>query len=217
MTTIAIVAGGPAKQIPNFGCFKDKIDKWIGADRGALTIIKEGITPTLAIGDFDSLNEKELKIVKNHAEEIEIFPIEKNETDLELAIFKAIEQQPTDLYLFGVTGGRLDHGMASIQLLYRLKEKEINGIIVDENNLMELRFPGTYNVYQDSYYPNISFLPFSNQVIGISLHGFYYKLVNKNIFWGSTLCISNKLLLEKGTFSFREGILLVIKSRDVLI
>lgn len=217
MRTIAIVAGGPNSNIPELEQYNKEIDLWIGADKGALTLIQSGVTPDIAIGDFDSLDEKEKQLVQEKSIEFQCHPIEKDETDLEIAINYAIEKCPCDLYLFGGTGGRLDHELANIQLLYKLKEKNINGVIIDENNWIELRFPGTHTIENDSNYKNISFLPFSNKVIGISLEGFYYKLNNKNIFWGSTLCISNTLLNEKGYYSFREGILLVIKSRDVLI
>ncbi|MRH42215.1 thiamine diphosphokinase [Aquibacillus halophilus] len=216
MSTIAIVAGGPTNNIPILQSYNAEINTWIGADKGAMTLLNQKITPDIAIGDFDSITESELKLVKQESHHFEIFPIEKDETDLELAVKKALELKPTKIYLFGVTGGRLDHGMASIQLLYKLIEEKVSGIIIDGSNQMELKAPGVYHIYDDPIYSNISFLPFSQKVIGISLEGFYYSLSNTTINWGSTLCISNKLLLEKGTFSFREGILLVIKSRDVL-
>lgn len=47
------------------------------------------------------------------------------------------------------------------------------------------------------------FSTFLKEVIGITLSNFYYKFTNDTILWGSTLCISNKLLKEKGTFSFK--------------
>ncbi|WP_186577513.1 thiamine diphosphokinase [Aquibacillus kalidii] len=217
MKKVAVVAAGPEDQIPSLDNYKQEIDRWIGADRGALTIIRSGIHLDIAIGDFDSLSTAEKEEVKNNSDLFLSFPVEKDETDLELALLQAIELFPKQLFLFGVTGGRLDHQMASVQLLYTLRKKSIKATIVDRNNSIELFFSGEHRVEKDKKYPYISFIPFSKEVIGISLEGFYYKLSNKNIYWGSTRCISNQLNAETGTFSFKEGILLVIKSRDVLI
>jgi thiamine pyrophosphokinase len=217
MKKVAIVAGGPAKNIPKLQKYVTEVDVWIGADRGAVTILEAGLTLDIAIGDFDSITEVELEWVESKSLSFVPYATEKDETDLELAVSKAYEFSPSDIYLFGVTGGRMDHQLASIQLLYCIKKRFINGIVVDMNSYMELALPGTHSIEKDATYPYISFLPFSEQVIGISLEGFYYKLNNKNIFWGSSRCISNQLISQKGTFSFREGILIVIKSRDVLI
>ena len=43
-------------------------------------------------------------------------------------------------------------------------------------------------------------MPVTEIVEGITLLGFKYPLTNKKIEWGSTLCISNELVEEKGTF-----------------
>jgi thiamine pyrophosphokinase len=60
----------------------------------------------------------------------------------------------------------------------------------------------------------VSFIPISHEVHGITLEGFKYPLKNCHIHLGSTLCISNELINELGTFSFHDGIILMIRSRD---
>ncbi|MDC3416437.1 thiamine diphosphokinase [Aquibacillus salsiterrae] len=217
MSTVAIVAGGPKNLIPDLNHYRLAVDYWIGADLGALLLVNAGIKPNLAVGDFDSITPDEKKLVQKVAIQFEEHPVEKDKTDLELAILHAIKQKASRILLFGVTGGRLDHSMASIQLLYRLLKKNIIGIIIDTYNWSELYFPGVHEIVNDSNYTHLSFLPFTKEAVGITLSGFYYPLSNETIDWGSTLCISNKLISKKGTFSFTDGILLVIKSREVLI
>ncbi|WP_407268003.1 thiamine diphosphokinase [Radiobacillus sp. PE A8.2] len=217
MSYVAIVGGGPKDLIPDLHQYKDKVSCWIGSDRGVLHIIEQGVTPDVAIGDFDSVSAVEKALIKKNSRIYQEFPAEKDETDLELAVIKAIEQKADKLLLFGVTGGRIDHSMAAIQLLYRLLQQSIKGIIVDKGNWMELVQAGEYELTNESSYPHISFIPFSKEVTQLSLEGFFYPLNNTTVTWGSTLCVSNKLIREKGTFSFNEGILIVIKSRDVLI
>ena len=213
MLSVGIMGSSP-DSLQNFSLYDEKIDIWIGADRGALTLIDGQVRVDYAVGDFDSINDGEIRVIKDHAGSVEEYPTEKAETDLEIALAKAVELGADRIYLFGVTGGRLDHELSNIQLLYAIVTKGIRGIIINENNYLELKLPGEHRIKQDSRYPYISFIPFSTAVEGLTLKGFYYPLANQDIFWGSTLCISNKLIKKNGTFSFNEGILLLIKSRD---
>ncbi len=196
--------------------YDKKINIWIGADRGAITLIERQIRVDYAVGDFDSITDIEKRMLMDYAVSMEEYPSEKAETDLEIALLKAMELNADQVYLFGVTGGRLDHELSNIQLLYSFVTKGIRGMIVNENNYLELTLPGEHQINQDSRYPYISFIPFSPEVEGLTLKGFYYPLANQDIYWGSTLCISNELIKKSGTFSFNEGILLLIKSRDAI-
>ncbi|MFD2628339.1 thiamine diphosphokinase [Oceanobacillus kapialis] len=214
-TTIGIIGNGPPLY-PDFSRYEQEVDFWIAADRGALTLLENGIEIDLAIGDFDSITEEEKEFVRNHVKQFNEYPAEKDETDLELALIHALKKEPERLYLFGVTGGRLDHEMINIQLLYTIAQNGVRGVIVDQSNIVELYQPGSYVVERNNSYPNISFIPFSSTIKGLTLSDFYYPLADATVSWGSTLCISNRLIGNSGTFSFTQGILLLIKSRDTI-
>jgi len=214
MVTIGIVGNGPEDMLPDLSLYKQKVDIWIGADRGALILLKKGISVDYALGDFDSINKQEKQKIKNAATFYQQYPIEKDQTDIEITILKAFELDPSCIYLFGVTGGRLDHELINIQLLHSIVGRKIRGIIIDQYNQLELTMPGHHKIEQDDTYPNISFVPFTQTVKQLTLAGFYYPLHNQDISWGSTLCISNKLLSNSGNYSYVDGILLTIKSRD---
>lgn len=216
MLSIGIVGNGPEELLEDFRRFSEDIDIWIGADRGALFLARENIYMQYAVGDFDSVSSEERQRIKQYSKHFQHHPEEKNETDLELALIIAYQLKPENIYLFGVTGGRLDHGLANIQQLYTIRQKGIQGVIVDKQNRIEMFFPGTYEITKDKHYPYISFIPFSKKVEKLSLEGFYYPLKEATICWGSTRCISNELLENSGTFSFQEGIVLIIKSRNVI-
>ncbi|AIF43803.1 thiamine diphosphokinase [Virgibacillus sp. SK37] len=215
MRTIAIIGNSP-DTYPDLQIYKDDVNVWIGADRGSIELIRQEMPVDYAIGDFDSTTEEERVIIKGYCTEFEEYPSEKNETDLELALLKAFSLQPQRILLFGVTGGRLDHELVNIQLLYRIVCNNIKGIIIDKNNILELTMPGIHKISLNAYYPTVSFIPYTKIVKGLSLTGFYYPLTKQNITWGSTLCISNKLIGKNGTFSYEEGILLLVKSRDTI-
>ncbi|GAA0612646.1 thiamine diphosphokinase [Virgibacillus siamensis] len=214
MVTVGIVGNGPREYIPSLRNYQERVDVWIGADRGALTILENNLRPTFAAGDFDSITGTEKMRVEKNAESFLEYPVDKDESDLEIALWKAFDLNPDCIFLFGVTGGRLDHAMVNIQLLHQMIKRNIRGVMVDKQNHLELAEPGKHSIIHSNEFPNISFLPFTPEIKGLTLSGFYYPLTDETVSWGSTLCISNKLLSKNGTFSFEEGILLVIKSRD---
>ncbi|WP_010649394.1 thiamine diphosphokinase [Oceanobacillus massiliensis] len=216
MLSVGIIGNGPDALLPELSHYKDKVDIWIGADRGAYVLAANKIPIDYAVGDFDSITAAEKAAIIQHAISIEEFPSEKDETDLEIALNKAFMLHPERIYLFGVTGGRLDHELINIQLLYLIEDKGIHGYIVDKTNQLEMISPGSYTILRDEMYPYISFIPYTKTVEGIHLTGFYYPLTEADISWGSTLCISNKLLSKSGTFSFEKGILLLVKSCDAI-
>ncbi|TCT26817.1 thiamine diphosphokinase [Melghiribacillus thermohalophilus] len=215
MPRIGIVGGGPVSEVPDLHPYHGEKMIWIGADRGNLTLINQGIIPDYAVGDFDSISEKDMKKISDHVENIDKVPREKDKTDLELAIDRALSLGTDSVYLFGVTGGRLDHEIINIQLLYQLHSSGAEGAVINKGNWLELKTPGKYTIHHDFNYPYISFVPLSLNVRGLTLDGFYYPLTNKTVPFGSSLCISNQLIKKIGTFSFTDGILLLIKSRDV--
>ncbi|GAB4072431.1 thiamine diphosphokinase [Barrientosiimonas marina] len=212
MSHIAIMGNGPVELIPDLSDCEP--DVWIGADRGALVLLEKGITPDYAVGDFDSMSFDEQAKVERGADVFEKYPVEKEETDLDIALNKAYDLHAETISLFGVTGGRLDHALINMQLLYPMKSRNVSGAIIDQQNQLELAMPGEHEIRYDMDYPTISFIPFTQQVKGLTLHGFYYGLADKTLLWGSTRCISNRLISNSGTFSFDEGILLIIKSCD---
>lgn len=215
--TVGVVAGGPKSFLPDLSAYQLHVDYWIGADDGCNRLIELDIVLDLAVGDFDSVNEQQYNKIQQYAGQVKRYPVEKDYTDLELAIEYAISCKPLEIYLFGVTGGRMDHTLANLQQLKRIDSHNIQAIIIDNQNMIQLFNPGIHDIETNRYYPYISFIAFSEKVVGLSLQDFYYPLTNYALSWGSTRCLSNKLLSKKGTFSFDRGILIMIKSRDVLL
>ncbi|MFS0751892.1 thiamine diphosphokinase [Oceanobacillus sp. 1P07AA] len=215
MKTIGIIGNGPKNMLPDLNHYHDEIDCWIGADRGALYLAESNINMDIALGDFDSVSNEERQLINKHAKEVLTYSAEKNYTDLEIAIQTASEQQVDRILLFGVTGGRLDHELMNIQLLYQLLQSNIEARIIDKSNQIEMLESGKY-IIESHGYTYISFIAYTNKIEGLTLKGFEYPLIEQTIEWGSSLCISNKLSQKKGTFSFRAGILLLIKSCDTI-
>ena len=212
MKTIYIMAGGPEEMLPDLGEF-DKPSLWAAADKGVSSLLKRGIEPDAAFGDFDSIEDGHRSFT---AKETYTYEEEKDETDLALALGWALAQNPGAITVFGGTGGRMDHTMGVIHLLVedRFLQSGIAIKVIDKQNVIEAKLPGRYIVERDRRHKYISFLPVTPSVEGITLEGFKYPLDGKGIRLGSTLCLSNELISDIGTYSFTSGILMVIRSND---
>ncbi|MEK3887019.1 thiamine diphosphokinase [Bacillus sp. FSL K6-3431] len=213
---IHLIAGGPKHLIPDSAFSNIGNIEWMGVDRGVSYLLEEGIIPHFAVGDFDSVTDEEWTEITLHIDEISRFRAEKDETDMELAMEWALKQNPTKIKIFGATGGRLDHFMANALMLshYQKQNVLVKIEMLDLQNAISIYFPGRYQIQTDIQKKYISFIPLTTDVTGLTLTGFKYPLTNHRVPFGSSLCISNELLLETGTFLFENGILMMIRSND---
>lgn len=92
----------------------------IAADKGLDYALEAGIMPEIAVGDFDSA-----KMAVPSGVEVVKFPPEKDYSDANLAVEIALERGFDELRLLNALGGRLDHTIANIQLIYSLKKRGI--------------------------------------------------------------------------------------------
>ena len=179
-------------------------------------MLKRNITPAIAFGDFDSVSSEELMFIEERVTELKKYKPEKDETDMELALNWALDQNPSMIRLFGATGGRLDHLFANVHLLLNQfkAKKSANICLIDRITSFLLKNPGIYTIEKINTKKYISFVPLTLNVQRSHPEGFKFPLENRHISIGSTLCISNELISDYGTFSFSEGILIVIRSHD---
>lgn len=188
-------------------------DYIIGADRGALFLIENGIQPHASVGDFDSISVEQLNTVTSMSERmIKCDPIDKNLTDTELAFDVALENAPTEIVLLGGTGTRMDHTLANIHMLLRGVQHHVHCSILDEHNHITLT--GSTCRVKDRGFTYVSLLPLTPEVTGIELEGFQYPLHNATLKIGQSLGISNRLSGDLGTVKVEGGLLLIIQSKD---
>lgn len=190
-------------------------DILIGADRGALFLVKRGLRPHLSLGDFDSVSVEEKEQIQAHsAEMIDCDPVMKDWTDTEMAYRKAVELGATELVILGALGTRFDHSLANVHLLHAASDEGISCRVEDEFNRVELAIGGSPVHVRADRFTFVSLLPLSPTVSGIDLMGFQYPLQDATLRLGESLGISNRLVGEEGTVQVREGRLLIISSRD---
>lgn len=207
LKTVSIIGGGRlSKQfLPEI----IKGDYVVGVDRGAYWLIQHGIVPGIAIGDFDSVNARELQIIKKSSKRVKEYPKEKDATDMELAVNHALSLHPKEVAIYGAIGTRLDHTLANVHLLERLGSI---GVIRDANN--EVRLVSKRLVlHKQQHYHYVSVLPM-RETMDITLTGFLYNVFHVTISRGQTLGVSNQIQEEEAVIEVHRGKALVIRSRD---
>lgn len=90
-------------------------DLIVAVDGGLERIDGLGLAPSVVIGDFDSLDPRLLE--KYPLVPQLRHPTAKNETDTELAVLWALEQEVGELVICNDFGGRIDHALGLVQNL----------------------------------------------------------------------------------------------------
>lgn len=184
----------------------------ISADGGASHLRILNILPHVLIGDFDSIHPDDRCFFKKKQVKIIPFPSRKDQTDSELCVSWALENNATDITLLGVTGTRLDHTLANIFLLKKLARQHIPARIINKNN--EIHIVTDYMELKGQPGDLLSVLPITEKVTGITLKGLEYPLMNATMEMGSSLGISNCFTREVASVSIETGMLIITKSKD---
>ena len=173
------------------------------------------LRPDEVVGDFDTVEGGLLREYQSHPEiHFEVHQPEKDETDTELALLSAARAGCSEADILGALGGRMDHAIGNIQLLYQFFLQGMEISIYDAQNRIYLI--GGRRVFRKSelYGKYISFLPLTETVEGLTLRGFKYPLNRKTISLGTSLCISNELKKEEGVLELENGVLICVESHD---
>ena len=177
-------------------------DLIIAADGGYSYLEQQHITPDCIVGDFDSLSE----IPKhNH---IITFPKEKDDTDMGLAIEAGIDKGYRYFYLYGGTGGRLDHTLANIQLLACLADQNKQGFLLDETTVITV-IRNTSLSLPERESGIISVFSFHKEAKGVTLLGLKYPLTNATVTNLHPIGVSNEFTGKPATVTVAEGTLIV--------
>ena len=123
MKRILIFANGELPDIEKARSILRDDDYIICADGGTRHASSLDLKPALIIGDMDSAESSLLQKLGADGVPIERYSRDKNETDLELAINKAVELNPKEIVIVAALGGRLDQTLANIALLTDLDSR----------------------------------------------------------------------------------------------
>ncbi len=170
------------------------------ADAGYRYALDFQLNPKLIFGDFDSMD-------KPRAENLLVYPCEKDQTDSELALDLALEHGYRKVCFVAPFGGRLDHTLANLNLLKKAKKNQVDLKLYDGENLVFLLEVGVHLL--EAKYRYISFIATEPQTV-ISLEGFKYPLSHKKMPMDTTLGISNEPTADTPIVTVHSGAVLCI-------
>ena len=213
-----IVTGGPlqpeAAAVIKSLTGSDEDTVIIACDSGTDFLASHGIIPDMVVGDMDSISDKGLEFIKDNNIFTEKYPVEKDWTDTEIALGKSMDN---DVVLICPVTGRIDHVMANLGLVLKLKSQGKSISITDGITYCYPLYgedTATADVTPYKGHAAVSLIPcdFSNPVTGVTTEGLYYPLEDADLNFGSSFSFSNKPL-ENASFirvSIRSGLLLLV-------
>ncbi len=195
-----ILLNGVAPEKVNVG----KDDFVVCAD-GAYEWAKgKNIKIDLLVGDFDSLGyiPDTLPVLR--------FPVEKNETDGEIAVSVLEEKGVKQIDVYGAFGKRADHFFGNVALLDFGLKKGIEVKLIDDFQQISIK----QGVVREKVLKNgtISLVPFDGDAHIINSKGLFYPLDDLVLQCGSTRGISNKATEEVIEFEVKSGKVLMFES-----
>ena len=187
----------PLRQRPKPG------DDIIAADGGWNACRAAGLTPDLLLGDFDSL------VDVPPFENVERVPVEKDDTDMMLAVKRGLALGHREFHLYGGMGGsRTDHTIANLQTLVWLARRGARGwlygageeytAIHNDSMTLPAREKGILSVFC-----------LGADAEGVTIRGAQYEVENVKLTADFPLGVSNHFVGREVTVSVAQGSLLL--------
>lgn len=173
---------------------------------GAYNWAKGRIRIDKTIGDFDSLD-----IVPEPAPE-EVYPAEKDFTDGEIALFKLLNSGADEIEIYGGFGGREDHFLGNLHLLYRAFKAGAKCSMISEKTKI---FVSSGNISMGEYLgKTISVLPFGEPLHIMYSEGLKYSYP-ETIGYGECRGISN-IVESTDAYLKVKGVAFIIINRGTV-
>lgn len=215
MKTLIVTGGTVEKPFAADYVRQQNFDYFIAADSGIRFFAEEGIRPDEILGDFDSADPVLLSQFRQDAGIIfHQFRPEKDAVDTELALELAMERESSEIHILGGTGTRMDHMLGTVRLLGFAMEQGITCYLADAHNRIRLIQSRTVLKKARQYGTYVSLIPLTTQAAGVTLTGFKYPLQDYTLGGFTSLGISNEIVEEEAVVDVKEGILILVESRD---
>ena len=205
-TAIVVCAGGPVRAtLPAF----DPDAIVIAADAGVHEAERLGLHVDLLVGDLDSADPAAVSRVEASGGRVERHPVDKDASDLELALVAAAVAGARHVLVLGGDGGRLDHLLGNAFLLAspRFSDLRIDAVlgaarvhVVRDERAMD-GSPGEL----------VSLFAVGGRALGVGTDGLRWRLDDDELLPGSTRGLSNEFLGPTGSVRVAEGVVLVVR------
>lgn len=166
-------------------------DLVIAVDAGFSHLENLGISPDIALGDFDSLGY--VPATSN----VMRFPAQKDASDMELAAQKALDIGCKAFFVYGALGKRLDHSLGNILMFAGISEKGAEITLFDEDQALRLLTgPACFELPKNLDGGIVSVFSLSECSKGVTECGLAYEIEDETLISHTTLGLSNELYAQ---------------------
>lgn len=209
MDTVVIFAGGGkpiARRVRQIAASASFV---IAADGGADHALALDQRIDLAVGDFDSISAAGLVELERSGVRLERHPVDKDATDLELALDAAAALRPRRIVVVGGAGGRLDHLLGELSLLAAdaYREVELDALL----GRATLHVVRSERVFAGRVGEVVSLLAMHGPAHGIVTEGLVYPLHGETLRPASTRGMSNVFAASRANVALSGGVLLAVR------
>jgi thiamine pyrophosphokinase len=184
----------------------------IAADSGLHGAIDLGLRVNVVIGDMDSVDKAVLAAVEANGTTVTQLPRDKDSTDAELALLKAVEMGATKIVLITKGGGRLDHELGVFAVLQNPSLRHCTIQAMWDNSILHLIHGPASVTIAGKQGSNVGLIAAGGAASGITTTGLKWALANETLAPHSSRGISNQLVEETAVISLQEGSLFVVQS-----
>jgi thiamine pyrophosphokinase len=197
-SVVVVLAGGPdgpaLSELPAGAAV-------IAADGGAE--LMESVD--LLVGDLDSVKAETLA----RAKQVERHPVDKDATDLELALAAALRLAPDRILVVGSAGGRLDHLLGG---LFVLASDFLAAVQVDAQfGAAAVHVIRSERVFVGVPGELVSLFAVHGSAEGVTTEGLVYPLRGNTLEPGSSRGVSNVFAGREARIALERGVLLAIR------
>jgi thiamine pyrophosphokinase len=192
--------------------WSDGIELVVAADGGARQAALLGRRIDRWVGDGDSIDPDELDRLAAAGVRIDRAPVDKDETDTELAVLAALAADPGRITILGALGGaRLDHELGNVWLLAHPDLAGRDAVLLDARTRIRLAGPGPVDL-GGAVGDLVSLLPFDGDAHDVTTHGLRYPLAGEPLRAGPSRGLSNVRDDPKARLLIGSGRLLVVET-----
>ena len=178
-------------------------DYVIAADGGWLACQKARIQPDLLLGDFDSLQDVP------QFPHVERVPVEKDDTDMMLAIKRGLALGHKEFHMYGGMGGsRTDHTVANLQSLLYLANHGARGWLYGDGELYTAIRDGSVT-FPARERGILSVFCLGADAQGVTIRGGQYEVESGTLSADFPLGVSNHFVGKEIEVSVAQGSLLI--------
>lgn len=214
MHTVAFASGDLAVSDSELRERVDEAELIIAVDGGLRHCLRLGVRADLLVGDLDSVPAELVETATAAGTEVRSFPVDKDQTDLELALGIALERGASSVNVLGLFGGRVDHEIANIALLALRRWAEAGCRVWSDDGHRSAWVVRDHLELALAAGTTVSLIPWAGDAVGVNAAGLKWPLHGATLTVGSPRGVSNVTVRGTQTVSVERGVLLVVVDRS---